>query len=67
MKKFLLTPEKNSYSTFGRHHSSVVAETGNPLTEANFEIKESDIFFRIDIVHFEGLRADTQAYYLEDL
>ena len=59
--------KKISYSTFGRRHSSVLAEPGTTVTEATFQIKESDIFFRLDIMDSEGLRADTQAYYLKDL
>jgi len=50
------------YSTFGRRAASVF-----DTNHAEFEIKDSDIYFRIDVVDKEGYRANSQAYYLKDI
>ncbi|MBO5059446.1 MAG: hypothetical protein J6C82_00850 [Clostridia bacterium] len=54
-------------STFGRRAACKSAPEGGYITEAEFEIRESDTYFRIDVIDESGNRANTQAYYLEDI
>ena len=51
-----------SYSTFGRRAKCKVAEAGKLLNEAEFEIKKSDRYFRIDVIDEFNNRANTQSY-----
>ena len=53
-------------STEGRRSNRVLAENGK-LTSAEFEILDSDGYFRIDVIDKEGNRANTQAYFIENL
>ena len=55
-----------SYSTRGRRTAAVNAPEGY-VTEACFEIREADEYFRIDVLDGEGNRANTQAYYIAEL
>ena len=55
-----------SYSTKGRRSKAVNAVDGY-VNEAVFEIKDTDEYFRIDIIDAEGRHANTQAYYLNEL
>ena len=55
-----------TYSTRGRRVQSMYSAEGN-LAEASFEIKDTDGYFRIDVIDTEGKRANTQAYYLDEL
>ena len=55
------------YSTRGRRVKSVRATDGGFLSEASFEIKDTDGYFRLDVIDAEGKRANTQAYFLEEL
>lgn len=56
-----------SYSTMGRRTAAVNAPEGEHVNEACFEIRESDEFFRIDIIDEKGRHANTQAYYIAEL
>ena len=56
-----------SYSTRGRRVKSVRAADGELLREATFEIKDTDGYFRIDVIGTDGKRANTQAYFLEEI
>ena len=56
-----------SYSTYGRRFEAVNAENDDYLTEATFKINENDIYFSIDVMDENGKRANSQAYYLEEL
>lgn len=56
-----------SYSTEGRRATVVSAEEGKSVNEAVFEIREADGYFRIDVMDKYGNRANTQAYFIEDL
>ena len=58
--------ERISYSTRGRRAGVIFDEEGN-LTEAKFSIRESDEYFRIDVIDKCGKRANTQAYFVNDL
>ena len=55
-----------SYSTKGRRTKAFCAEEGY-VNEAVFEIKDTDEYFRIDILDEKGNHANTQAYYLNEL
>ncbi len=50
-------------STQGRRSAAVRAENGF-VNEAVFELKETDGYFRIDVIDENGFRANTQAYYI---
>ena len=56
-----------SYSTMGRRTKAVNAAEGESVCEAVFEIKDTDEFFRIDVVDAKGRHANTQAYYLNEI
>lgn len=56
-----------SYSTCGRRSEAVCADEDNYINEAEFEIEDTDIYFRISITDENGNRANTQAYFLADL
>ncbi len=56
-----------TYSTHGRRARSVVADEESWICEAEFEIKEADKYFRIDVIDEFGKRANTQAYFLDEL
>ena len=38
-----------------------------PLTEADFEIRKEDVYFRITVVDEQGRKADTNAYFTDEL
>ena len=54
-------------STRGRRSDIAVAEEGHSLTEASFPLQESDGYFRIDVIDRCGRRANTQAYFLDEI
>ena len=56
-----------SYSTRGRRTEAINATEGEYVKEACFEIREADEYFRIDVLDGEGNRANTQAYYIDEL
>lgn len=56
-----------SYSTQGRRATALRAKDNEYVNEAVFEIKQTDGYFRIDVMDEYGNRANTQAYYVEDL
>jgi hypothetical protein len=58
--------KKICYSTRGRRTKAINATEGT-IDEAVFEIKDTDGYFRIDIVDENGLRANTQAYFMNEL
>ncbi len=55
-----------NYSTRGRRVQSACSPDGR-LNEAVFDIKDTDGYFRIDIIDKEGKRANTQAYFINEL
>ncbi len=55
------------YSTCGRRAASVMAREKEYINTATFEIKETDVYFRISVVDEFGHRADSQAYFLDDI
>ena len=56
-----------AYSTRGRRVKAANAPAGKLITEATFEIKDTDGYFRIDVIDAEGKRANTQAYFLNEI
>jgi hypothetical protein len=56
-----------SYSTRGRRVQAVNARDGEMLNSACFEIRETDGYFRIDVVDEKGQRANTQAYFVNEI
>ena len=59
--------ERISYSTRGRRSKAVNAKEGEYLNEASFEIRETDGYFRIEVMNEKGQRANTQAFFLNEL
>ena len=55
-----------SYSTRGRRTKAVNAVDGY-VSDAVFEIRDTDEYFRIEVVDKNGLRANTQAYFWDEL
>lgn len=56
-----------SYSTLGRRCKAYNAEGNDLLTEATFDICDSDVYFCIDIQDVNGNHAVSQAYYINEL
>ncbi len=54
--------EKISLITFGRRRSSHIADLGKSLNRAEFELIDSDGYFRIRVEDSRGKKAYTQAY-----
>lgn len=50
-----------------RNLGRLVASDGQPLTEATFNVEDDDVYFRITVVGFDGKRAYTNAYFLDDI
>ncbi len=55
------------YTTRGRHAKSVTAIDGEYLNSAIFEIFDTDGYFRISVLDEYGNRADSQAYFLDEI
>ena len=56
-----------TYSTAGRRADSVFAEDGKLVGYAEFDIDESDGYFRLDVIDSRGRRANTQAYFISEI
>lgn len=50
-----------------RYAKSVYAEKGKPLVEACFEVPDDCGYFRLTLVDERGRRANTNAYFMEDI
>ncbi len=57
---------KVNYITKGRRSLSVIADEGETVNYAEFEIKEKDVYFRITVVDKNGKKAYTQVYEISD-
>ncbi len=55
------------FSTGIRRAKAAFAEKGKTITEASFEVKPNDIYFRLTVFDKEGKAAYSNAYYLKDL
>ena len=54
-------------TTEGRRHAAVLKKEGAPLCSAEFELREDDGYFRIFVEDARGRRADTQAYFVDEI
>lgn len=56
------------FSTAGRRKEvSLMADNNNvPVTEAKFNLRESDVFFHITVTDINGKPANTRIYYLDE-
>lgn len=55
------------FTTEGRRHGVLHAPKGESITEASFEIRRDDGFVRFFVQDERGARADTQAYFTQEL
>ena len=68
--KAYLTFSKGEYavmSTKGRRVKLMMAEVPDDVNKVEFEILPSDGYIRFDVVDKKGKRANTCAYFLEDI
>jgi len=68
--KAYLTFSKGEYavmSTKGRRVKLMMAEVPDGINKVEFEILPSDGYIRFDVVDKKGKRANTCAYFLEDI
>jgi hypothetical protein len=56
-----------SFSTEGRRHGAVRAAEGESVCEAVFDLREDDGYVRVSVEDARGRRADSQAYFIEEL
>ena len=56
-----------NFTTSGRRAQTVRAERGQTLSRADFTLRPDDGYFRIEICDWEGMRADSRAYFLDEL
>ena len=56
-----------AFSTGSRHAGYFGNADGTPITEATFELKETDNYFRITIRDEHGKPAHSRAYFLDEL
>ena len=54
-------------STSGRRCECLHAEGGSYVTEATFKYNPDDIYFRIDVVDEHGNRANTRAFFIDEI
>ncbi len=54
-------------STAGRHGGVVNAPEAETVTAADFDIDPTDIYFRLEVTDERGRRANTRAYFLDEL
>lgn len=59
--------ERISLSTAGRRSEAKCADTPDGICGAEFNLRETDGYFRISVLDSRGRRADTQAYFTADL
>ncbi len=59
--------EMITYSTAGRRAEAVFAEDGKLVGYAEFDIDESDGYFRLDVIDSRGRHANTQAYFISEI
>lgn len=56
-----------SFTTGNRRSRVEIAEKGEFITEASFELQPSDVYFRITVIDGSGKEAYTNAYFLDTL
>ena len=55
------------YTAGRRRARTPEIKDGKPITEASFEVKESDFYFRLTVKDAQGNYANTRAYFLDEL
>lgn len=56
------------YTAMGRsHQNNIMDKGGEPVTEATFTIQPHHVYFRITVRDMYGQRANTRAYWLDEL
>ena len=55
------------YTAGRRRARTPEIKDGKPITEASFEVKESDFYFRLTVKDANGNYANTRAYFLDEL
>ena len=55
------------YTAGRRRARTPEIKDGNPITEASFEVKETDFYFRLTVKDANGNYANTRAYFLDEL
>lgn len=56
-----------SLCTGGRRAERITAQNGDYVNEAKFKYTEDDVYFRIDVVDKEGNRANSRAYFVDEI
>ena len=56
-----------SFSTAGRRAKTVRANRGETVNAAIFELNPTDVYFRLEVCDWEGMRANSRAYFLDEL
>lgn len=56
-----------NYNTGRRYAWSAICEEGKELTEATFDVKPNDIYFRLTVTDKKGKHACTNAYFVNDI
>ena len=54
-------------NTAGRHSGVATAREGETLTQARFAFDTGDVFIRLEVTDAAGRRANTRAYFLDEL
>lgn len=58
--------QRIALSTAGRRTKALHCDNGQYVTEAEFQLEDEDIYFRIEIIGPTGKKANTNAYFIED-
>ena len=59
--------ERICFTTGTRRSACIYADGNKPLNSAVFDISDEDVYFRITVENKNRLRANTNAYFLQDL
>ena len=54
-------------TTFGRRAAAVRASRGETVFEAAFPLDPEDVYFRVEVMDREGQRANSRAYFLDEI
>lgn len=58
--------QRIALSTAGRRSKALHAPVGEYVTQADFQLEDEDIYFRIEVIGPSGKKANTNAYFVED-
>ena len=56
-----------NFTTSGRRAKTVRALRGETVSSADFAVEPNDGYFRLEVCDWEGMRANTRAYFLDEL